>query len=91
LTVTSLLNRRQSVCCIFAWASTADWNRQQGNVPTDGSPGRWPSVLTALGVIPMFLLGWWPGAQAYPAALLTLHPVIREWAAGHDEGLISRC
>ncbi len=82
--VTWLLNGRDesSLPGIFAWAMPLDWNRQQGNVPTDDALrlARWPSaILTALGVIPMFLLGWQLRLRslAYPAALLyTLHPVI---------------
>jgi 4-amino-4-deoxy-L-arabinose transferase-like glycosyltransferase len=59
-----------------------DWNQQQCNVPSDDALhlARWPSaVLTALGVIPIFLLGWQLRLRslAYPAALLyALHPVI---------------
>ncbi len=67
---------------IFAWEKPLDWNRQQGNVPSDDAIqlARWPSaLLTALGVIPMFLIGWQLRLRslAYPAALLyALHPVI---------------
>src|SRR5262249_46462400 len=67
---------------IFAWAMPLDWNREQGNVPSDDllALARWPSaIFTALGVIPMFLLGWQLRLRslAYPAALLyALHPVI---------------
>jgi len=67
---------------IFAWAQPLDWNRQHGNVPPDDAlqTARWPSaLLTALGVIPMFLIGWQLRLRslAYPAALLyALHPVI---------------
>ncbi|MEP7286986.1 MAG: hypothetical protein ABI947_14610 [Chloroflexota bacterium] len=67
---------------IYAWAMPMDWNQRQGNVPTldDLHVARWPStLLTALGVIPVFLLGWQLRLRslAYPAALLyALHPVI---------------
>lgn len=67
---------------IFAWAMPLEWNRAQGNVPSDDAIrlARWPSaLLTALGVIPVFILGWQLRLRslAYPAALLyALHPVI---------------
>ncbi len=67
---------------IYAWAMPIDWNRQQGNVPTDDALylARWPSaILAALGVVPIFLLGWQLRLRslAYPAALMyALHPVI---------------
>lgn len=67
---------------IFAWAMPFDWNQQHGNVPADDAlrVARWPSAIpAALGVIPVFLLGWQLRLRslAYPAALLyALHPVI---------------
>jgi 4-amino-4-deoxy-L-arabinose transferase-like glycosyltransferase len=67
---------------IYAWAMPLEWNRAQGNVPSDDAlhAARWASaILTALGVIPAFLLGWNLRLRslAYPAALLyALHPVI---------------
>ncbi len=67
---------------IFAWAMPFDWNQQHGNVPADDAlhVARWPSaMLAALGVIPVFLLGWQLRLRslAYPSALLyALHPVI---------------
>jgi 4-amino-4-deoxy-L-arabinose transferase-like glycosyltransferase len=67
---------------IFAWAMPMDWNREQGNIPSDDAIhlARLPSaVLAALGVIPVFLIGWQMRLRslAYPAALLyALHPVI---------------
>ncbi len=82
--ITWLLSGRNasSLPGIYAWAMPLDWNRQQGNVPSDDllHLARWPSaILTALGVIPIFLLGWQLRLRslAYPAALLyALHPVI---------------
>ena len=67
---------------IYAWAMPFDWNQRQGNVPGLDAlrVARWPSaLLTALGVIPVFLLGWQLRLRslAYPAALMyALHPVI---------------
>src|SRR5260370_959478 len=64
------------------WAMPFDWNQRQGNVPGMDAlqVARWPSaLLTALGVIPVFLLGWQLRLRslAYPAALMyALHPVI---------------
>jgi 4-amino-4-deoxy-L-arabinose transferase-like glycosyltransferase len=79
-----LLNGRtpESLPGIYAWAMPYDWNQRQGNVPSadDLHLARLPSaLLTALGVIPVFLLGWQLRLRslAYPAALLyALHPVI---------------
>src|SRR5215510_4151693 len=51
----------ESLPAIYAWEMPLDWNRQQGRVPDDDALhiARWPStLLTALGVIPVFLLGW---------------------------------
>ncbi|RMF52902.1 MAG: phospholipid carrier-dependent glycosyltransferase [Chloroflexota bacterium] len=67
---------------IYAWAMPLAWNIANGNVPSDAELhlARWASaILTALGVIPIFMLGWHLRlrALAYPAALLyALHPVI---------------
>jgi 4-amino-4-deoxy-L-arabinose transferase-like glycosyltransferase len=72
----------ESLPKIYAWAMPLDWNQAQGNVPSDDDLhlARWGSALcTALGVIPMFMLGWHLRLRslAYPAALLyALHPVI---------------
>ncbi len=79
-----LLNGRTvtSLPGIYAWEMPFDWNVQKGNVPSIDAVqlARLPSaLLTALGVIPMFFLGWQLRLRslAYPAALLyTLHPVI---------------
>jgi 4-amino-4-deoxy-L-arabinose transferase-like glycosyltransferase len=67
---------------IYAWGESQEWNTQQGNVPTDDdlTLARWSSaLLTALGVIPMFVIGWHVRLRsvAYPAAILyALHPAI---------------
>jgi 4-amino-4-deoxy-L-arabinose transferase-like glycosyltransferase len=67
---------------IYAWAMPLSWNIANGNVPSQDqlNLARWASAaLTALGVVPMFMLGWHLRlrALAYPAALLyALHPVI---------------
>lgn len=67
---------------IFAWEMPLDWNQARGNVPADDALhlARWPSaLLTALGVIPIFGIGWHLRLRslAYPAALLyALHPTI---------------
>src|SRR6266852_3126097 len=67
---------------IYAWAMPFDWNQRQRNVPGIDAlhVARWPSaLLTALGVIPVFLLGWQLRLRslAYPAAAMyALHPVI---------------
>jgi 4-amino-4-deoxy-L-arabinose transferase-like glycosyltransferase len=67
---------------IYAWEMPLSWNIANGNVPSQDQLhlARWASaVLTALGVVPMFMLGWHLRlrALAYPAALLyALHPVI---------------
>lgn len=67
---------------IYAWAMPLSWNIANGNVPSQDQLhlARWASaILTALGVVPMFMLGWHLRlrALAYPAALLyALHPVI---------------
>jgi 4-amino-4-deoxy-L-arabinose transferase-like glycosyltransferase len=67
---------------IYNWEMPVDWNQREGNVPDDDSlhVARLPSVLlAALGVIPVFLLGWQLRLRslAYPAAMLyALHPVI---------------
>jgi 4-amino-4-deoxy-L-arabinose transferase-like glycosyltransferase len=67
---------------IYAWAMPLSWNIANGNVPSQDQLhlARWASAtLTALGVVPMFMLGWHLRlrAVAYPAALLyALHPVI---------------
>ncbi|HVO44626.1 MAG TPA: hypothetical protein VMT34_18495 [Aggregatilineales bacterium] len=82
--VTWLLAGRRvdSLPRIFVWDMPIDWNLARGNVPTDDALhlARWASAIcTALGVIPMFLLGWQIRLRslAYPAALIyALHPVI---------------
>jgi 4-amino-4-deoxy-L-arabinose transferase-like glycosyltransferase len=67
---------------VFVWTMPFDWNQRQGNVPSDDDlhTARWPSaILAALGVIPMFFIGWQLRLRslAYPSALLyALHPVI---------------
>ncbi|MCC6973884.1 MAG: phospholipid carrier-dependent glycosyltransferase [Anaerolineae bacterium] len=67
---------------IYVWDMPLEWNQAQGNVPTLESLhlARLPSaLLTALGLIPIFLLGWNLRLRslAYPAALLYgFHPVI---------------
>ncbi|HLY26840.1 MAG TPA: phospholipid carrier-dependent glycosyltransferase [Aggregatilineales bacterium] len=72
----------ESLPGIYAWGNPYDWNQQQGNVPSDDqlATARWPSaLLTALGVLPMFYIGWQIRRRsvAYPAAVLfALHPVI---------------
>ncbi len=72
----------QNLPGIYAWAMPYEWNQQQGNVPDEAGlhVARWGSALaTALGVIPIFMLGWHLRLRslAYPAALIyALHPVI---------------
>jgi hypothetical protein len=67
---------------IYVWEQPLAWNVSRGNVPADDAVllARWPSaILVALGVIPMFALGWHLRLRslAYPAALLyALHPAI---------------
>jgi 4-amino-4-deoxy-L-arabinose transferase-like glycosyltransferase len=67
---------------VFVWTMPYDWNQRQGNVPSDDDlhTARWPSaILAALGVIPMFFIGWQLRLRslAYPSALIyALHPVI---------------
>ncbi len=67
---------------IYAWAMPLEWNTAAGNVPDVASLhlARWTSAaLTALAVVPIFMLGWHLRlrALAYPSALLyALHPVI---------------
>jgi 4-amino-4-deoxy-L-arabinose transferase-like glycosyltransferase len=67
---------------IFAWAMPLDWNQAHGNVPAIGELdlARLPSaILTALGVILIFVIGQFIGGRkaAYPAALLyALDPAI---------------
>lgn len=67
---------------IYAWGMPYEWNDQQGNIPDEIGlhRARWGSALaTALGVIPIFMLGWHLRLRslAYPAALIyALHPVI---------------
>ncbi|MBX3080136.1 MAG: phospholipid carrier-dependent glycosyltransferase [Anaerolineae bacterium] len=67
---------------IYAWGESQEWNIAQGNVPSDEALAlaRWSSaLLTALGVIPIFVIGWHVRLRsvAYPAALLyALHPVV---------------
>lgn len=67
---------------IYAWAMPYSWNQENNRVPDSDAllVARWASVIfTALGVIPIFLLGWHLRLRslAYPAALLyALHPVI---------------
>src|SRR5204862_397714 len=58
------------------------WNQLQGNAPSDDDlhTARSPSaILAALGVIPMFFIGWQLRLRslAYPSTLIyALHPVI---------------
>jgi 4-amino-4-deoxy-L-arabinose transferase-like glycosyltransferase len=67
---------------IYAWEQSLEWNRERGNVPDAESlfVARIPSsIMTALGVVLLFLIGWQLRlrAMAYPAALLyALHPAI---------------
>ena len=67
---------------IYAWGESQPWNVQQGNVPSDADLvlARWSSaLLTALGVLPIFAIGWHVRLRsvAYPAVLLyALHPAI---------------
>lgn len=67
---------------IYAWAMPYRWNEQNNRVPDDDAlvVARWASaIFTALGLIPIFMLGWHLRLRslAYPAALLyALHPVI---------------
>jgi hypothetical protein len=67
---------------IYVWDMPMDWNERQGNIPAFDQvvESRWPSaILTALGVIPIFMLGWTLRLRsvAYPAAILyALHPAI---------------
>lgn len=79
---TWIVSGREQLPGIFAWAMPLEWNQEQGNIPTDSDlhTARIPSaLLTALGVIPVFFLGWQLRLRslAYPAAMLyALHPVI---------------
>jgi 4-amino-4-deoxy-L-arabinose transferase-like glycosyltransferase len=67
---------------IYAWGMTHQWNITDGRVPTDDALhlARLPSaVLTALGVLPLFWLGWQLRRRsvAYPAVVIyALHPAI---------------
>src|SRR5258708_18340562 len=82
--VTWMLSGRgaDSLPGIYAWGNPYNWNVSQGNVPSDDAlhTARWPSaLLTALGVLPMFYIGWQIRRRsvAYPSAVLyALHPVI---------------
>jgi 4-amino-4-deoxy-L-arabinose transferase-like glycosyltransferase len=66
----------------YDWEMPVDWNQRQRNIPDDEmlALSRIPStIFTALGVIPVFLLGWQLRLRslAYPAAMLyALHPVV---------------
>jgi 4-amino-4-deoxy-L-arabinose transferase-like glycosyltransferase len=67
---------------IYIWEMPFDWNVRNGNVPPAEAlqlARLQSALLTALGVIPIFLLGWQLRLRslAYPAALIyALHPVI---------------
>ncbi|MCC7208616.1 MAG: phospholipid carrier-dependent glycosyltransferase [Anaerolineae bacterium] len=67
---------------VYVWEMPRAWNQENGTIPTSEALrlARWPSALmTALGLIPIFILGWHLRlrSMAYPAALLyALHPVI---------------
>jgi hypothetical protein len=67
---------------IYAWGMTHAWNVAEGRVPSDAAlqVARWPSsIMAALGVLPMFWLGWQVRrrSMAYPAAILyALHPAL---------------
>ena len=73
---------KESLPGVYWWEAPRDWNQRKApSRPIDALQlARWPSaLLTALGVIPMFVLGWnlRLRSMAYPAALLyALHPVI---------------